>query len=128
MSDTGANGRDRGGRFAKGNPGGPGRPRRSVEKEYLAALSDELSLPRWGKIVRKAIEDAEAGDWRAREWLAKYALGPDPKVESTSHHGAQRLLDLVLDEAKGETIDDAVRAQVAQDRILGGGLDELLRG
>jgi hypothetical protein len=117
MSDTGGNGRDSGGRFAKGNSGGPGRPRRSVEREYLAALSEELSLTRWQKIVRKAIDDAETGDWRAREWLAKIALGPDPKVETMSHHGAMRLLDLVVDEAKGETIDATISARVVSDRV-----------
>ena len=37
-------GRDPLGKFAKGNPGGPGRPRRTVEREYLAALSDALPL------------------------------------------------------------------------------------
>jgi hypothetical protein len=42
------------GRFAVGNPGGPGRPRRAIEREYLAALSDTVSLGDWREIVERA--------------------------------------------------------------------------
>lgn len=56
-----------------GNPGGVGRPRRAVEQEYLAA--DELPVKRWGKVVQKAVEDVEKGDWRARKWLRPRAEG-----------------------------------------------------
>jgi hypothetical protein len=34
-------------------------------------------LTRWGKIVEKAIEQAEEGDEKARQWLSDYAL-PKP--------------------------------------------------
>ena len=37
------------GKFANGNPGGPGRPRRTVELEYLAALGESVSLADWRK-------------------------------------------------------------------------------
>jgi hypothetical protein len=43
--------RDDNGRFAKGNPGGPGRPRRAVEADYLAALSQAVPLEKWRDIV-----------------------------------------------------------------------------
>ncbi len=66
------------GRFANGNPGGPGRPRRSVEIEYLARLSDTITLEDWGQIVDTARRRAIAGDPRARDWLARYLLGPSP--------------------------------------------------
>ncbi len=68
-------GRDKKGRFARGNPGGPGRPPRPIEREYLATLSNQVSIDVWRRIVDKAVKDAEGGDARAREWLAKYLLG-----------------------------------------------------
>jgi hypothetical protein len=60
--DGGGNGRDSGGRFAKGNRGGPGRPPRAIERDYLRALSDRCPLETWGRIVDKAVEDALNGD------------------------------------------------------------------
>lgn len=72
--DAGDNGRDKRGRFAPGNTGGPGRPRRAVERDYLAALSDECGPDTWRRIVRRAVADAEAGDATARAWLGRYLL------------------------------------------------------
>jgi hypothetical protein len=70
--------RDTNGRFAVGNSGGPGRPRRAVEANYLAALSEAVSVRKWKKIVEKAVKDALAGDRHAREWIGDYVLGkPD---------------------------------------------------
>ncbi len=66
------------GRFAKGNPGGPGRPRRTVEREYLATLADAVSLDDWRQIVGRAVVDAKDGDAKARDWLTRYLLGPEP--------------------------------------------------
>lgn len=60
------------GKFLPGNPGGPGRPPRLVERDYLLALSDACPLDRWQHIVEKAIRQAEGGDAQARAWLAKY--------------------------------------------------------
>jgi hypothetical protein len=67
--------RDTNGRFLPGHPGGPGRPRRAVEADYLAMLSETVPLDRWRAIVGRAVEDAEKGDAKAREWLAAYLVG-----------------------------------------------------
>jgi hypothetical protein len=67
--------RDDNGRFTTGNSGGPGRPRRAVEQDYLAALADTVPLERWRKIIDRAVADAEKGDAKARRWLAEYLLG-----------------------------------------------------
>jgi hypothetical protein len=67
--------RDDSGRFAPGNPGGPGRPRRATEGDYLAALSEAVPMERWGEIVATAIDQAVAGDAKAREWLGSYLAG-----------------------------------------------------
>ena len=102
MSD---NGKDERGRFAHGNAGGPGRPRRSVEREYLATLGEAVPLDQWREVVARALADAKAGDAAARTWLAKYLLGDKPP----------KLVDLAADEATGETVDEAI-AEAAADK------------
>jgi hypothetical protein len=63
------------GRFLRGNKGGPGRPRRKVEIEYLAALGESVTVPTWRKICRRAVDDALAGDAAARAWLSRFLIG-----------------------------------------------------
>jgi hypothetical protein len=70
--------RDETGKFAPGNSGGPGRPRRATERAYLLAFSDALTLEDWRAIVGRAVEDAKSGDAKSREWLSRYALGAEP--------------------------------------------------
>ena len=127
MSDTEKSGRDNQGRFSNGNPGGPGRPRRAVEEDYLAALSDQLSIERWENIVSKAIQDAENGDHRARDWIARYALGPSPKVAEMGLQGALRLFQLAVDEAREKTVEEKIENRVANDRLLESSYDSLLK-
>jgi hypothetical protein len=67
--------RDANGRFALGNPGGPGRPRRVVEADYLAALSEAVPLEKWHEIVETAVDQAVSGDAKAREWIGSYLAG-----------------------------------------------------
>jgi hypothetical protein len=76
-------GRDTRGRFVEGNPGGPGRPRRAVEREYLAAISDAVPLNLWRGIVLNVVGCAEDGERWAIEWLAKYLLGEPQGVSLT---------------------------------------------
>jgi hypothetical protein len=71
-------GRGERGRFAAGNPGGPGRPRRVTERKYLRALVGAVPLKDWREIVRRAVTDAKAGDGQARNWLSKLLCGDDP--------------------------------------------------
>ena len=71
--------RDDGGRFANGNTGGPGRPRKRVEQEYMRTLSEACSLDDWAEIVEKMVTDAKAGDARAREVLLRYLVGTPEK-------------------------------------------------
>jgi hypothetical protein len=93
---------DERGRFTVGNPGGPGRPPRPVEREYLRALNEAVSLDDWEAVVKAAVADAKDGDAKAREWLARYLIGDEPP----------RLIDLSVD-----------------DVVAGGGIAaELLKG
>jgi hypothetical protein len=92
-------GRNSDGTFAAGNPGGPGRPRRAVEREYLAALADVASLEAWREICQRAVEDAKQGNPKARAWLASYLLGSNPL----------RPLDLAADEVEGYDAEQEIR-------------------
>ena len=77
--DGGKTDRDAIGRFANGNPGGPGRPRRDTERTYIAALSEACPPHIWGEIVARAVNDAKAGDATARAWLGGYLVGRPAK-------------------------------------------------
>ena len=77
MSETNG-GRNGNGRFQPGNQGGPGRPPRATEREYLSALTEAVPIASWRRIVERAVRDALAGDSRSREWLSKYLVG-DPQ-------------------------------------------------
>jgi len=73
------------GTFAKGNSGGPGRPKRSTEDKYLKKLISRCTLKDWQKIVDTAISRAQAGDNVARAWLSDYLLGkPKQSVDVTT--------------------------------------------
>jgi hypothetical protein len=77
-----SSGRNGDGRFTFGNPGGPGRPRRVTELDYLAALAEAVPLETWRAICRRAGADALAGDHKAREWIARYLLGNPAELPS----------------------------------------------
>jgi hypothetical protein len=67
--------RDANGRFLPGHPGIGGRPRRAVEADYLAALSGAVGLEKWQEICATAVNQAVAGDAKAREWIGSYLAG-----------------------------------------------------
>ena len=67
------------GQFVSGNGGGPGRPRRRTEAQYLDATIARVTLKDWREIVEKAVSQAKRGDSRARSWLSDYLMGPAPQ-------------------------------------------------
>jgi hypothetical protein len=69
------NGHDARGRFVAGNPGGPGRPRRTVEFDYLAIMAEVVTPDEWRAVVKDALYRAKNRDARARDWLGKYLIG-----------------------------------------------------
>jgi hypothetical protein len=96
-------GRTRDGKFAAGNPGGPGRPRRAAEREYLTVLAEACSLDDWRAIVATAVASARNGDPKARAWLASYLVGTPESVAPTLHA-------LAVDEITGaDPVDEAAR-------------------
>ena len=104
--------RDGRGRFAPGNPGGPGRPRRKVERDYLGRMSDAVSLDDWQRITHRAVQDALDGDGTARAWLSRHLL-PIPGVKHEPLHR------LAADDLAGvdPVVSDAAGA-VALERVL----------
>lgn len=77
--------RDEKGRFAKGNGGGPGRPRREREVEYYRIMETEVTPSDWRAIVSKATDQAKRGDAVARKWLSDYLMGQP--VQKHEHGG-----------------------------------------
>jgi hypothetical protein len=80
--------RDEKGRFVKGHPGGPGRPKREVEQEFFDATVAVVSPEDWSAIVKKAVEQAKEGNGYARSWLSDYLMGkPTQRTELTGADG-----------------------------------------
>jgi hypothetical protein len=108
--------------FTPGNPGGPGRPRRAVEKEYLDAVLAGVPLEDWTQIVRKGVADAKDGDARAREWLSRSLIGADPipvqaQVDELRAAG-ERLTHGDGSTEAGDTGSNTPFAEVASNALL----------
>jgi hypothetical protein len=78
-------------------------------------------------MTARASGDAENGDHRARDWIARYALGPSPKATEMGLQGALRLFQLAVDEARGKTAEDKIENRLANDRLLESSYDSLLK-
>jgi hypothetical protein len=98
------NGRDDAGKFAPGNPGGPGRPRRHIERDYVAALARVVSPGDWQEVLATTLARAKEGDDRARDFLARRLLGNEPPT----------LLELAVEEARGITPEDQIEIMAQQ--------------
>lgn len=90
------------GQFVPGSGGGPGRPKRRTEDQYLDATIARVTIKDWREIVDKAVSQAKRGDSRARAWLSDYVLGPPPQqIKHTGADGA----DIVIRWADAESND-----------------------
>jgi hypothetical protein len=90
------------GRFAIGNPGGPGRMKRTTEGAYLGTMMEVVSLETWKNIVTSAVEAAQAGDHKAREWIGRYLVG---EPTTTAPSPLQVVVDSLL--ARDAALDKA---------------------
>lgn len=112
-------GRNPDGTFAEGNPGGPGRPARATERQYMAVVMAACDLDTWQAIVERAVADAKNGDGNARAWLASYLLGkPSPNLS------APRPSRVLAAELAG--VDEVADAAASMKRVSE--LDALLNG
>jgi len=105
-------GRNKGGQFSKGNGGGPGRPRRAIEADYLKALTTSVALDDWRAVVARAVEDAKNGDPRARDWLSRYLVGSEPIAAEPEQEQSSIVILRVPDNGRGPARDE-------EGRILG---------
>ena len=101
---AGSRSRDGMGRFVKGNPGGPGRPRSNKEEKYLAAMSEACDEEAWQAIVLRATQDAINGDAKARTWLSDYLVGP-PTIRIVEKPLTQEFLRKVFSDDPVEDAD-----------------------
>ncbi len=69
------NGRDASGRFAKGNPGGPGNPHAQKVARLRSALLNAVTEEDIRLIVAKLVEQAKAGDLHAAKEVLLRTLG-----------------------------------------------------
>lgn len=83
-------------------------PTRNTERTYLAAISEACSPETWREIVARTVEDAKAGDAKARDWLASCLVGRPGNDAATLHA-------LAVDELAGA---DPVRQDADLARIL----------
>ena len=69
------NGRQADGRFAPGNPGGPGNPYARQVAEYRKALFECVSIEELGRVVAAIKKKAMEGDVAAAKLIFQYVLG-----------------------------------------------------
>jgi hypothetical protein len=97
-----------------GNRGGPGRPRRTVEAQYLTALSEAVTPEVWRGILTTAIEQAKGGDAKARDWLGSYLIGkPRMAVELAGPVGPRLTMEMLVSAIREAVPDGEVQARIA---------------
>ncbi len=74
-SPNGSNGRDTGGRFAKGNAGGPGNPYARKSAQVRSLMIDTVSTDDLQEIIRKLVGMAKAGDIAAAKLILDRTAG-----------------------------------------------------
>ena len=79
--------RDETGRFVKGHPGGPGRPKKEREERFYEITLSAVTFGDWKEIINKAVSQAKRGDSQARKFLADYLIGPP--VQKSEITGAE---------------------------------------
>ena len=83
--------RDKNGRFVKGWNGGPGRPKRTTEERYIAAMVRTVRMDDWEKIVLTGIARAKAGDLGWAKFIADYLVGKPLQRTEVSGPGGNDL-------------------------------------
>jgi len=75
------NGRNGAGRFAKGNPGGPGNPHAASVARLRAALVEAVTPDDVAAIARALVTQAKGGDVAAVRELLNRLLGPPVELD-----------------------------------------------
>ena len=70
------------GRFAAGNPGGPGRPRKETEQGYADAMRDAITPADLCDVLKSMVRRAKGGDVAATKLVLNYTVGlPTQRIE-----------------------------------------------
>lgn len=115
--------RDNRGRFAEGNPGGPGNPLAKRTAEVKQAFLNAVTPDDVGDIARKLVEQAKAGDTVAARIVLDRILGRDSQpielaLSPAENHDGYTLGELV--EAIHAADDDlAALVEKARAREMG---------
>ena len=80
-SPNGSNGRDSGGRFVKGNGGGPGNPYARRVARLRSALFKAVTPEDIREVVTALLNSAKGGDVSAARELLQRLLGPPEAVD-----------------------------------------------
>jgi len=120
-------GRDSTGRFLPGQAivRSPGRPKRETETRFLDTIISAMSPDKWRGIVDRAITDAIAGDFRARQWLSEYLIGKPPQILALHASDAMLLAEIVRQFGeRGITATELFGYMLAEVKAQGDETDE----
>lgn len=119
MNDTSANGvHTAGGKFAVGNPGGPGNPHGGQVARLRAAMLEAVSEDDMRAVALKLVELAKGGDLKAIDLLLTRTLGKadgGPLVAVQMNQQADELGEL---RERAKAIADRLRAERAANGIV----------
>ncbi|WP_417735866.1 hypothetical protein [Rosistilla oblonga] len=113
--------REPNGRFGSGNKFSKGRPRRSVEIDYLAALSEEIPVSVFRDICKRAATDAANGDSKAREWISRHLIGDPEKIGQL-----KGLFEVAVTAMKDESLDASLLKKILDAKLERSLLDSLI--
>lgn len=116
MSKAENHGRDARGRFAKGNPGGPGNPHGRRCAELRAAVLDAVGPDDLGEVVAEVLSSAKQGDLAAAKLLLERTLGKVPAVPADS---GESQIELPCLATTADTVEaaNAILAAMGEGRV-----------
>ena len=124
---NGDDGRDRNGRFTKGNPGGPGNPYARRVAELRTALLETVGNDGLAEIVRGLVTAATGGDVAAAKLVLSYTLGKPTEAvdpDATLLHEQELTSRLKATGSVELEMDEATRSRIRKIVAKVDGLDE----
>ena len=119
---NGANGRDRGGHFLPGNPGGPGNPHTRRSAEVRRMLADAVTEDDVLAVVAALVKAARMGEpWAVKELLDRTMGKPVTTVELTAidaREAIQNGATDVLNPHQQAKLDEYKRLMLAGSAVL----------
>lgn len=110
------NGRDARGRFATGNPGGPGNPYGKRCAELRAAVLEAVGPEDLREVVARILDSAKGGDLAAAKLLLERTLG---KVPAAPQDAPEAQVDLPHLATTTDTVEaaNAILAAMGEGRV-----------